>query len=63
LPGIVHKIMTATRDPLATLVPELDANLVANGGSVHGQEPDRYADMATVRRDISALRQRTSSMT
>ena len=59
LPGIVHKIMTATRDPLATLVPELDANLVAVVDRCMAREPeDRYADMATVRRDISALRQR-----
>ena len=59
LPGIVHKIMTATREPLATLVPELDASLVAVVDRCMAREPeDRYADMATVRRDISALRQR-----
>ena len=51
--------MTATREPLASLAPELDANLVAIVDRCLAREPeDRYADMATVRREISALRQR-----
>ena len=59
LPSIVHKIMTATREPLASLAPDLDPTLVAIVDRCLAREPgDRYPDMAAVRRELAALRQR-----
>jgi len=59
LPGIVHKIMTASREPLMTLVPDLDPGIAAVVDRCLAREPgDRYPDMAAARRDLAAIRQR-----
>ena len=62
LPSIVHKIMTATREPLAALAPDLDPQLVAIVDKCLAREPgDRYADMAAVRREFAAIRHRIAA--
>jgi hypothetical protein len=62
LPGVVHKIMTGTREPLATLLPNADPGLIAivDRCMAHVAD-DRYADMLAVRRDLAPVRQRVAA--
>src|SRR5258708_32616848 len=59
LPGIVHKILTASREPLETVAPNLAPDLTAIVNRGLEKEPgDRYADSAAVRKDLAVVRQR-----
>jgi eukaryotic-like serine/threonine-protein kinase len=62
LPSVVHKIMTGTREPLATLLPDADPSLIAivDRCMAHLAD-DRYADMQAVRRDLAPVRQRVAA--
>jgi hypothetical protein len=62
LPSIVHKIMTGTREPLATLLPHADPSLIAIVDRCMARvADDRYPDMQAVRRDLATVRQRVAA--
>jgi hypothetical protein len=59
LPGILHQIMSGSPEPLKTLVPALDAGLVAIVNRCLEKTPEqRYPELAAVRRELAAVRQR-----
>ncbi len=58
-PSIIQKILTAQREPLATIVPDLDPALAAIVDRCLAKDPaDRLADLNQVRLELAAIRQR-----
>jgi serine/threonine protein kinase len=60
--GIVHKILSGNPEPLETLIPDLDAAVIAVVAKCLEKDPDRrYPDLGATRRDLAGVRNRIAT--
>ena len=57
--GVIQRILVGAPDPLRQVCPGLDERIIEIvARALHKSAPDRYPDLETMKRDISATRQR-----
>ncbi len=60
--GIVHKILSGNPEPLETLIPDLDAAVIAVVAKCLEKDPERrYPDLGATRRDLAGVRNRIAT--